>query len=290
MEEFMNSVKAVITGFVVVIVALLIYTTSYMIPAGHAGVIFDKLGGGVQEETIDQGWHVVLPWKKVTAYPISTEIAYYTTGEHEGRDKSDDSIVIGTKDGKTIKVDAQITYHMDKIQLPHVYNKFKGADDEAIEYGYMRQNFQRIANDISSHYSMMDIVGEKKDEFNQELYKAVAAFFDADGIYIEQASLGKVEPDDATKEAIQSVANAQYKQRQAEYEKVAAEAEAKTKVAKAQGDADAKKIQAEAEAYYNSQVAASLTPEMVQLEQVRKWDGKLPTYSGASNTLLNIGQ
>lgn len=48
---------------------------------------------------------------------------------------------------------------------------------------------------------------------------------------IEQASLGKVEPDDATKEAIQSVANAQYKQRQAKYEKVEAEAEAKTKVA-----------------------------------------------------------
>lgn len=40
----------------------------------------------------------------------------------------------------------------------------------------------------------------------------------------------------------------------------------------------------------DSQVAASLTPEMVQLEQIRKWDGKLPTYSGASNTLLNIGQ
>lgn len=78
------------------------------------------------------------------------------------------------------------------------------------------------------------------------------------------------------------------KQRQAEYEKVAAEAEAKKKVAVAEGDAQAKRIQADAEAYYNAQVASSLTPEMVQLKQVEKWDGKLPTYSGITNGLLNL--
>ena len=76
--------------------------------------------------------------------------------------------------------------------------------------------------------------------------------------------------------------------RKAEYEKVAAEAEAKKKVAVAEGDAQAKRIQADAEAYYNAQVASSLTPEMVQLKQVEKWDGKLPTYSGITNGLLNL--
>lgn len=67
-----------------------------------------------------------------------------------------------------------------------------------------------------------------------------------------------------------------------------AEAEAKKKVAVAEGDAQAKRIQADAEAYYNAQVASSLTPEMVQLKQVEKWDGKLPTYSGITNGLLNL--
>lgn len=45
---------------------------------------------------------------------------------------------------------------------------------------------------------------------------------------------------------------------------------------------------ADAEAYYNAQVASSLTPEMVQLKQVEKWDGKLPTYSGVTNGFLNL--
>lgn len=52
--------------------------------------------------------------------------------------------------------------------------------------------------------------------------------------------------------------------------------------------AQAKRIQADAEAYYNAQVASSLTPEMVQLKQVEKWDGKLPTYSGITNGLFNL--
>lgn len=286
----MNSLGAKLVGIgVLVLVGFgLIYNTTYMISAGHAGVVFNKMDGGIQEETLDQGWHVVAPWKRVTEYPVSTELAYYIDGTHEDRKDVDDSIVIGTKDGKTIKVDAQVTYHMNQDSLPHIYNKFKGQDDSIIEYGYMKQNFQRIANNISSHYSMMDIVGEKKEEFNQELLKEVSSFFDQDGIIIEQASLGKVEPDSATKEAIQAVANAQYKQRQAEYEKIAAEAEAKKKVAVAEGDAQAKRIQADAEAYYNAQVASSLTPEMVQLKQVEKWDGKLPTYSGITNGMFSF--
>ena len=105
---------------------------------------------------------------------------------------------------------------------------------------------------------------------------------DEDGISIEQARLGKVEPDDATKQAMQNVADAQYKQRQAEYEKVAAEAEAEKKVAVAKGDAEAKRIQADAEAYYNQRISESTTENVVRLKQIEKWDGKLPTYSGVS--------
>lgn len=63
---------------------------------------------------------------------------------------------------------------------------------------------------------------------------------------------------------------------------------AKKKVAVAEGDAQAKRIQADAEAYYNAQVASSLTPEMVQLKQVEKWDGKLPTYSGITNGMFSF--
>ena len=276
-------------GLVLILVLILVYSVTHSVSPGHIGVVNNKMSGGIQETTLGQGWNLVAPWSSVTEYPISTEVAYYTGGSHEGR-KTDDSIVIGTKDGKTMKVDAQVTYHMERKDLPHVYNKFKGADSESIEYGYMRQNFQRIANDLSSQYSMMDIVGEKKAEFNSRLFQLVSDFFDADGIYVEQAGLGKVEPDDATKQAIQAVANAQYAQRQAEYEKLAAEAEAKTKVAKAQGDADATRISADATAYVNTKLQQTVTQDIVALKWIEKWNGQLPTttFGSGQNFMVNL--
>lgn len=53
-------------------------------------------------------------------------------------------------------------------------------------------------------------------------------------------------------------------------------------------DVYAKKTNYCAEDDYNAQVASSLTPEMVQLKQVEKWDGKLPTYSGITNGMFSF--
>ena len=258
------------------------------ISQGNVGVVYN-VNGGVEEKVLEQGWHIVAPWEKVTEYPISTEIAYFNNGEHEGR-KTDDSIVIGTRDGKAMHVDVQISYHMDASKMAHVFNKFRGQQTSVIEYGYMRQNAQRIANDISSQYTMMDIVGEKKPEFNAKVAKALIDFFDDDGIVVEQAGLGKVEPDEATANAIQAVANAQYAQRQAEYEKQAAMAQAQTVVEQAKGQAEAKKIEADAQAYANQKLAQSTDDRVVSLKLAEKWDGKLPQYnlSNSSGTLFNI--
>lgn len=280
-----------VTGLAVILGGLVLFgSVTHNVSPGHAGVVFNKFNGGLEDVVLGQGWNTVAPYKTVTEYPISTEVAYFTQGEHEGR-KTDDSLVIGTKDGKTMKVDAQITYHMDRASLPKIYNKFKGASTDSIEYGYMRQNFQRIANDISSQYSMMDIVGDKKADFNTKLYKAMTDFFGADGINIEQAGLGKVEPDEATKAAIQAVANAQYAQRQAEYEKTAAEAQALTQVAKANGNAKAKMIEADATAYANQKLQQTLTQDIVALKAIEKWDGKYPTtmLGGQQGMMINIG-
>ena len=256
------------------------------ITQGNVGVVYN-VNGGVEDKVLEQGWHLVAPWEKVTEYPVSTEIAYFNNGELEGR-KTDDSIVIGTKDGKAIRVDVQISYHMDASKMAHVFNKFRGQPSNVIEYGYMRQNVQRIANDISAQYTMMDIVGEKKPEFNAQVAKTLIDFFDDDGIIVEQAGLGKVEPDSATATAIQAVANAQYMQRQAEYEKQAAIAQAQTVIEQAKGEAEAKRISADAQAYANQKLASSTDERVVQLEWVKKWDGKLPQYNLGSNPIMQM--
>lgn len=256
------------------------------IPAGYNGIIYNR-NGGLEDQTLGQGWHVVAPHKVVIKYPVSTEVAYYNNSRTEGRDKMDDSLVIGTKDGKTMKIDMQLFYRMQ--DLPRVFTKFRGADVESIAYGYMKSNAQRIANDLSSQYTMMDIVGEKKPEYNAKLLQALQEYFVMDGISIEQAGLGRVEPDEETRVAIQAVANAQYAQRQAEIEKSVAIANAERNKAVAEGEAVAKKIEADAISYYNQKVQQSASKEVVELKWIEKWDGKLPQYQLGEKQGLMIG-
>ncbi len=56
--------------------------------------------------------------------------------------------------------------------------------------------------------------------------------------------------------------------------------------ARAQGEADATRIRAQAQAEANKQLSQSLTSDLIRYQQLQKWDGKLPVFSGAGTTPL----
>lgn len=259
------------------------------IDPGYNGIVYNR-NGGIEEGTLGQGWHLVSPFKKIIRYPVSTETAYYNNNHKdtgEGRE-TDDSLVLGTKDGKTIVVDMQLNYHMDPERLGHIFTKFRGADCEKIEYGYMKQNVQRIVNDISSKYSIVDLVGEGKPQFNSEVFTTLAQFFAPEGIIVEQAGLGRIEPDAATKRQIQAVTDAQYREKQAIYEKEVAKAQAEKILIETETKAKAKRMEADAVAYYNQKVTQSASKDVVALKWIEKWDGKLPQIQSGENTMMMI--
>ena len=71
-------------------------------------------------------------------------------------------------------------------------------------------------------------------------------------------------------------------QQQAERQKI--EADAKAAVVKINADAEAysTKVKAEAEAEANQKIAQSLTENLIQFNQVKQWNGELPTYVSGS--------
>jgi hypothetical protein len=57
------------------------------------------------------------------------------------------------------------------------------------------------------------------------------------------------------------------------------------KNAEAEGQAKAKRALADAESYYNTTVSKSITPNLIQYEGLKRWNGTLPTYMGGSGSL-----
>ena len=66
--------------------------------------------------------------------------------------------------------------------------------------------------------------------------------------------------------------------------------EAQQAEAKARGTANAMLARAEAEAKAQELLRKTISPEIVYLRAVEKWDGKQPTIVGEGGAILDLGQ
>ena len=292
MEIFDTEVsgKKILGSFGITIVAGVIaiggFMCTYKVDPGYAGVIYN-MDGGIETETLGQGFHIVAPWKKVIEYPVSTETVYYTKSNDDGDEKKDNSINVNTKDGKQVNVSVTYAYHMDEVQLPSVFEKFRGQKSEVIEAGYMKNEMYQAINEITSQYSLMELVGDKRPQINEAILSKFRGSLEPYGIVIETFNLSDVVPDEQTKEAIQAVVNAQNALEKAKVEKEQAEVDAEKARVAAKGKADAELIEAEGTAAANAKLQESLTPLIVEQRKLDKWDGKLPgIVAGDSNLLI----
>lgn len=294
MENDIEDVKGTISkivgsigiGFVFIGLIIFGYSCTYKVDPGYAGVIY-SMDGGIETETLGQGFHVVAPWKKVIEYPVSTETVYYTKNNDDGDEKKDNSINVNTKDGKQVNVSVTYAYHMDEVQLPSVFEKFRGQKSEVIEAGYMKNEMYQAINEITSQYSLMELVGDKRPQINEAILDKFRNSLEPYGIVIETFNLSDVVPDEQTKEAIQAVVNAQNALEKAKVEKEQAEVDAEKARVAAKGKADAELIEAEGTAAANAKLQESLTPLIVEQRKLDKWDGKLPgIVAGDSNLLI----
>ena len=269
--------------------ATLGFMCTYKIAPGYAGVVYN-MDGGVEDNVLPQGYHVVAPWKKVTAYPISTETVYYTKSADgkESGETADNSINVNTKDGKQVNVSVTYSFHMDADNLPAVFTKFRGQSTAKIEAGYVKNEMYQAINEVTSQYSLMELVGDKRPEINAKIYNKFRTSLEPFGIIIETFNLSDVVPDEQTKDAIQKVVNAQNVLEQAKIEKQTAEVEAEKARIQARGRADAALIEAEGQAQANLKLQQSLSEGILRQRAIEKWDGTFPQVMSDGGVLFNI--
>lgn len=273
-----------------IFIIVLAISTTYKIGPGFAGVVYN-VDGGIEGETLGQGWHIVLPWKSVTEYPVSTETVYYQDEKTSNKDEDiNASVDANTKDGKKLNLNITYAYSMDQAKLPELFTKFRGQHYKDLEKGIMKNLMMNSIAEVTSQYNLLDVTGDKLPEVNAKIYEKFKNVLENDGIILETFTLVP-NPDEQTKEAIQKVLDSQNALVQSKVEKERAEIEAETARVTAKGKADAALIEAEAQAKANQLLLQSLTPEVIQNKQIEKWDGKLPTYmvgnDGSTSLLIN---
>ncbi len=293
-----GKVGAIIIGVIIVLAIIGIFTCTEKIDAGYVGVVYN-MNGGVDGEVLTQGWNIVSPTKKVTAYSIALEQSYLTS-EKKGDSPKDESFNIPTSDGKTVKVNLEFSYKFDVEKVTDTFIQFKGKSGDEIKDTFIKPKIVAWTQEVSANYPVTDIFGDQRTKINAELDTYLKAKFEPYGIIIDTVNFTDISVDDETAAAIQKKVTAQQELELAEIEaqtaKIQAEKDKEVALIQAEkeravAEIEATKVltQANAEAEANRIVAQSLTSELIEKIKLDKWDGKLPTVTGENAVVMGIG-
>lgn len=261
----MGKIGAVIAGILVFFCIIGAIICSEIIPAGYVGVVYN-MNGGIEDETLSQGWHLIAPTKKVSTYSIGIEQSYLTA-EDKGDSPKDESFNIPTSDGKTVKVNLEFSYRFDEERVAEIFTEFKGKSGEEVKNTFIKPKVIAWTQEVSARYPVSDIFGDKRTEINAELDIYLKEKFEKYGIIIDTVNFTDISVDAETSEAIQKKVNAQQELEIAQIEAETAKVQAEKDKEVAEIAAETALIKAQAEADANREIASSITPELIQMKE-----------------------
>lgn len=267
-------------GVVIFLILLLGFMCTERVPAGYVAVQY-SLNGGVKDEVLTQGWHLISPTIKTSEYTVGIEQSYLTSDDR-GDSKEDESFVASSKEGKAIDIDLTFTYQYKPEDVTDVFVRFKGQSGKEVRDSFIKPNIISWTKEVVAKYEVADILGAKKADVNAALTDYISKKFTPYGITISNVSLINVGVDKKTRDVINNKIAAQ---QNAETQRI----ENQTKVDKAKADAEAKMIEAEAESKANKLLEKSLTDGVLKQQWIEKWNGELPKVESSSNMMMDIG-
>lgn len=257
------------------------------VPAGYVAGQY-SISGGVKQEILTNGWHIVSPTIKTRLYSVATEQLYMSKDTREGS-KHDNSFDITCKDGK-LNVDFEMSYSFNAEEIPTIMKRYRGLSGEDIVNTVVRGKINTFINEETAKFTVMDAHSEKRGDVNKAIFARLKKELAAYGINVESANIATTRPDKKLAAAIAERAELDQRERSIKAEAEIIKQEAENKRIKAEGEANAKIIAAEAEAKANRIIQQSLTPGVLKQQAIEAWKAggsKVPQVVG-NDTITNL--
>ena len=216
----------------------------------------------------------------------------------EGQTSGDDSIKVQSNEGQQLNLDTVIQYQVIKDEAGQLYQDWGGRDLDFVQEQVVRQYARSQVPVVASKYGWEEITSSKRGQIIQEVSDTLKQEFAKRHLNLVSFAIREVHLPQSLQTALDQKIQAQQAAEQQKYQLQQAQVKAQQDVAVAQGQANALKAQAEgeaqatltkaqAQAQANQQLAKSLTPDLIRYEQLQKWDGKLPVFTGNSTPLVD---
>jgi regulator of protease activity HflC (stomatin/prohibitin superfamily) len=265
------------------ILMVVLFQSCERIDAGHVGVKVNQYGD-------NKGVDDVVAVTGVVFYnPITTKVYEFPTfiqhKEYKKTEEGDDSFVVNSKDGSEFQVSPIMNYSVQRDKVPAIFSKYRRPLQD-IEEGFLKTAVYDAFRLATNKYTADELISNRA-VFEIEVRRLLDGQLLKEGFIINQFTSNLIYPE-TFKRSIEAKNNAVQAALRAENEVKTAEAQAKIKVATAEGNAQAMLTSAKAEAESNRMKQVTLTPLLLQLEYINKWDGKLPVYGTVPQMFKNI--
>ncbi len=252
-------VAAVIVLLIVVIIGCGAFTT---VRAGHTGVVVTF--GKVSSSVLGEGLHLKIPFIQQVVQ-IDNRVQ-----------KAEVDCSSASKDLQTVTSTIALNYKVRNSASADIYQNV-GLDFESI---IVSPAIQECVKAVTAKYTAEQLITERQsigDQMKDLLGEKINGY----GIDIEIFNIITFEFTDEYNAAIEAKQTAQQNALKAEQDLQRIKVEAEQTVAKAQAEAEAYRLKSE-----------QITPQMIAMEYIDKWDGKLPAVAGgdSSSMLIDISQ
>ena len=252
-----ETVKKILRPALIVLAVLIVLLNSItIVQAGRTGGVVTLVN--VKEVVLAEGIHFKAPFvQKVVK--IDNRIQ-----------KLEVQTEAFSKDLQSVQTVLAINYRVDTAKSYSIYKNI-GANYETV---LVVPAVNEVLKAITAVYTAEESVTNRV-LISEGLVEQLNAKLNDAGLYVTDVNIIDFDFSDAFINAIEEKQVAQQQLLKAETEK-------QTAITNAEAEAEATKIRAEAEA------EANRSDQIIQNKTVEKWDGKLPTVTGGSGTIISL--
>ena len=279
--------KGLIIGGIAVLIVLLVFVTcTATVETGYTGIV--TTFGKVEDVTLEAGLHFKSPFQRIIAMDNREQKTSFTTEAF-------------SSDIQQVNIIGSINYAINKSTAMNLFKEVGTDYFNKLVYPRMLE----ITKGVFSKYSAENLVANR-EKLSQDIRDGLDKELTDYGINVISLSIENLDLTDAFTDAVEAKQVAAQRKLQAEIEQAQMtmetqqqaerrriDAEAAANVAKINADADAyaTKVRSEAEAEANKKIAESLTDNLIRFNEIKNWDGKLPTYmAGEGSTTVPVLQ
>ncbi|MBI3307913.1 MAG: prohibitin family protein [Candidatus Melainabacteria bacterium] len=275
----MDKDSLIAIGIAILVSAIFIFsgTVIRIVPAGHAGVVFN-LFGGVEKRVLNEGINILFPIVETSTLYDTRKVIYNFTDKYE-RSTVGQSIKCQTNDGQKVSLDVSLVAHLDKDNVWKLHQKLGSSYVERLIVPQTRG----ITRNVVAKYPIDVVYTTGRTGLVLDVETTLRDSFDKSGIVLDDLLIRRVIFSPAFAEAVERKQIALQESQRQQWIKKVAEEEKKRKIIEGEGDAKSLALRGRA-IMLNPQVA-----ELEFLDELEKSGGNFTVVTGTKNAILSLG-